>query len=268
MIYMFFKRANSVNALPDKILDQIMRYVKELINISPQNMNKKKIGYFDLDMNVVGSHYNKLSNDTFFEHINSLFQWSIKEIRKLGKYAHLGEKLEKIRQDLSKVVKENPDLDGLNFGDKMGVYHGDLHGYNVLIDPKTNDITGIIDWDFCSHGYEFVEMELKFLKDWFFDEELGQAMMKRIEEYNSPAKIQLMDCFKNSRNGQKYRYELTELGTKAYLMVFYSSTWLPIDCEPGLSVRVLIDQRADDFKKSLDKIPDLITELRTYTCKN
>lgn len=230
-------------------------------------MNKNKIGFFDLDMNIVGWHFNAFAAcNTFFDHINSQIKWSIKEIRKVNKYAPLADELEAVREELSRVVEINPDLDSLNFADEMGIYHGDLHAYNVLVDPVTCDITGIIDWDFCMHGYEFVQMELRFVEDWFVDDELRRDITKRVDEYDAPVKRELARCFENSRKGEKYRNRLLDLATRAYMMVFYCSSWFSQDeCEPGLAVRVLMNQRAISLQESLAGIHELIAELWTYT---
>lgn len=249
------------------MIDQIIIFVKELAEIRPENMDAQKIGSFDINMNIIEPHYSKQASATFFDYLNSQLQWSAKEIRKIKIYAHLADELDEMRHDLSHIVHENPCLDNLNFGDKMGVYHGDLHCYNILIDPVSQQITGLIDWDFCVHGFEFVQMELSFFKDWFGDEEIGKAMMSRVEAFKSIAKTKLMSCYERSRRGKELRSLLYELGAKAYLMVFYCSSWLAGELETSLSVRALIEQRSVILKEVLDKMPKLMNELRNFNIR-
>jgi len=55
---------------------------------------------------------------------------------------HLNAKEKKILETKFKVIKNNP----LSFKKSTTVIHGDFHFNNILWDPQTKNITGVIDW--------------------------------------------------------------------------------------------------------------------------
>lgn len=257
-----------VNEVPQKIIDQMLTYVKQLVTISPPNMDKNMIGFFDADMNVSKSYYEGSVVEpcrTFSQFVDSHLRWCAKEIRKLRKYRHLANDLEVVRRELSQLVKENPDLDGLNFGDAMTVFHGDLNASNILIDPVTHDITGIIDWDFTVHGFEFNDLDLSFFGNWFTNEEHSEDMMDRVERCESDAKNDLISFLSKHQKGKKYRRLLVAMVIDASMMVFYCSSWFKNnDSDPINAIADLIDKHANLLDEDLYHWPHLYMQLKNY----
>lgn len=256
-----------VDQVPQKIIDQMLDYVKQLMKISPPNMDKNMLGFFDIDMNVSKSYYEGSPDEpcrTFFQFVDSHLKWCAKEIKKLRKFSQLANDLEVVRHELGMLVKKNPDLDGLNFGDEMTVFHGDLNSSNILIDPVTHDITGIIDWDFCGNGYEFNDLDLEFFGNWFQNEDHSNDMMERIMRFDSPAKSELMSFLGKHQKGRNYRRLLIAMLIDASMMVFYCSSWFKNSNDPHKEIRDLIEKHACLLDEDLDQWPNLYLELENY----
>lgn len=260
----------SVDQVPQKTIDQMFEYVKQLVTISPPNMDNNMIGFFDADMKVSQAYYEGAPIEpsrTFFQFVDSHFRWCVKEMRKLRKFKYLANDLEVVRRELGKLVKENPDLDGLNFGDKMTVFHGDLNSSNILIDPVSHDITGIIDWDFCMNGFEFNDLELSFFGNWFLDEDHSRDMMDRIERCQSAAKNELVSFLEQHQRGKKYRRLLVAMMIDASMMVFYCSSWFhnkSSTVDASLAIRDLIEKHSSLLDQDLDHWPNLYLELKNF----
>lgn len=243
------------------MIDQMLTFAKQLIEVSSNT--PKKIGLFDSDMNIVGSHYNSAASSSFFQETDAQLKWSIKEIRKFKKYQQLAQDLENLRQELIQVVKENSDLDELNFGDKLGLFHGDLHGGNLLVNPDTLDILAILDWDFSWQSYEFADVGLSFFESWFLDEKLKTDMMNRINKYESDAKRELISCLEGSTKGKEYRSLLMSIGINASTIVFFVSSWF-VNENSSIAIRSLIDNQAEILKSELKCWPELLEKLKNY----
>lgn len=245
-----------------------MSHVKELLHISPPNMDKNLIGYLDSDLKITQSTQERCAVKpcrTFLEYIDIQLEWCVKEMKKMSRYAKLANELDQMRQDLINTANENPDVDELNFSDEMTVWHGDLNPTNILIDPISLDITGIIDWDFSLHGYEVDERQLRFISEWFKDD---IEISKQFNEYHSPIKDELVEWFEKTQKGSRFRQFLLNLVSSAVQIVFYCSTWLKNDYEdPILGIRIHIRKSAEELRNNLKDCPQFMVELKNYRKK-
>lgn len=220
-------------------------------------MNTTLICNFDLNMRSVRFLHDGPPIEpcaTYLEFIDQQLCWCVKETRKMRKYAELAIELDKVRQELIDVVASNADLDKLNFGDKMSVSHGDLNSTNILIDPKTNDVTGLIDWDFCSHGFDC--FRLGFFHDWFEQAEMSEAMRARIDK--------LEPAWLKTQRGLKFRKYLLALVSDANQLGFYSSSWFCEWNNKNVAVRVHINTHAGFVREGLKLWPEMLLELKNY----
>lgn len=251
------------NDLPQKIIDQMLDYFKQLRSIAPPNMSQNKIGCFGHDLRTVELIQDGCTVEpceTFLDFVDFQLKWCVKEMRKVAKYEDLGNELEKTRLELVKIVKENPDLDNLNFGDEMTVSHGDLNPSNILIDPISNDITGIIDWDFCSHGFDCVELD--FFQNWFDADYQQEAMKQRINQLQID-----QGGFKwlRPQNGKAVRNILFNLVIDANQLGFHCSTWFKSWENCNLGVRVHLNKYANKLSDYyLKTMPSLLIQLREF----
>lgn len=237
----------------------MLEYIRELQHISPPNMDQNLIGFFSFDLHIVkllqdGPPVN--SCETFFEFIDQQLAWCVKEMRKMKKYVPLSDDLEQMRSELGRVVNENSHLDRLNFNDRMTVSHGDLNATNILIDPHTHEITGIIDWDFCSHGFDCYQFD--FFKYWFDKAELREAMRKRID-----ALVKRLE-WTEPQHGSEFRKYLFTLTSDANQLGFYCSTWFYSWKNPHIGVRVHINTYANLVREGLKRWPEIMSQLRNY----
>jgi hypothetical protein len=114
-----------IDNLPEKIIDNMLELFKEFKKIK---INEKKIGNFDLDMNVIDSFGpNVMKCDSFLQYMMEQFEWSINQMSKVKALKKLASKTDHFCKTINEIVKENKDLDDLNFNDEMALNHGDLH---------------------------------------------------------------------------------------------------------------------------------------------
>lgn len=223
-------------------------------------MNPRQIGFLDIDLRTT-----RLLQDgcpvepceTFYEFIDQQLKWCVKEMNKLKKYKSLASDLEKMRDELGTVVEENPDLNRLNFGDSMSFSHGDLNSGNILVDPKTWELTGIIDWDFCSHGFDC--HQFGFFQDWFDKMEQREAIKERVALITRE-----LPWVKTQKEGDTLRRFLFAFANDANQIGFYSSTWFYKWKNPRLGVRVHLDTYASCVHEGLKRWPGILNQLKSY----
>lgn len=246
--------------VPQKLIDQVLECVRELSNISPFFMNPNLISSLNLELRnapLLQDGCRVEPCETFFSFIDQQLRWSVKEMRKMSKYTSLADEVIRVRDDLAELVGANPDLDYLNFGDSMTFSHGDLNAGNILVEPNTWELTGIIDWDFCSHGFDC--HQLGFFQDWFDTIEQRDAIKHRVAVLTRD-----LDWTKRNQKGNVFRNFLFTLANDANHMGFYCSTWFYTWKNPGLGVRVHIDRYAAFVREGLDRWPLIMNQLKNY----
>lgn len=251
----------TADELHETVIDQMIDYFRQLRFIRPVQMEPDKIGSFDLSLKL--TNYNQDGPpvpvcDNYFQFVDFQLAWASREAKKLKKYQSLAESIENTRRDLNQVVTSNKHLNNLNFDDEMTVFHGDLNASNILIDPTTNVITGILDWDFSMHGFDCAE--LGFFEYWFEDEQNRLRIKQRIErKLNSEPYV----WFK-PQVGLKFRSYLYNLVGNCNQLGFYTSSWWKSDQNKDLGVRIHIDHHARLVVEMLKNLPVILEELKTF----
>jgi aminoglycoside phosphotransferase (APT) family kinase protein len=144
-----FKNANEI---PDKVINQMLNIFKELKSIKFSTI----IGCFDDSLSICTTPWNhgpiEYASESYLDYINKILTWSIKEMNKINKYKQIAKDLEVFQDILIQICKENENLNNLNFYDEMSLVHNDLNSWNILIDPITFEITGILNWESSYYG--------------------------------------------------------------------------------------------------------------------
>ena len=242
--------------------------VKYLSRDSELNrINEKKIGCFERDMSVGsllqdGPTLRPCSN--YLELIDQNLRWNVKEIRKLSAYAHLADRLEALRSDLSEICDSHPLANNLDFKDQKCVLHGDLNSTNILVDAEGR-ITAILDWEFCSHSFD--RDGLGFISGWFMESEERTEMAERIKKIERDS---FFSEFCEKKSGAQIRSHMHELLGLANQLTFYSSSWFAKELRDGglerakLQVRRHIDMHAQLLVAHMAKTPLYIEMLKKF----
>lgn len=251
----------SPDELSDKIINQMISYYKSLRCIKTESMDNTKIGCFKENLEITDLIFDgpilKVSNN-FLEYINQQFIFAIRESKKIKKFEILGETLEKLRNKLIDAVKSNPLVNNLNFNDEMTVHHGDLNSSNIMVDPNTLEITGILDWEFASYNFDTTEHH--FFESWFEKDEDKEKIKNKIETI-----LNKSEWYKKSV-GFEIRKYFNQLAAEANQMGFYVSSWFYKDWEnKDLAVRVYLNTQFNitmELLKEGDKYIELIKNFK------
>jgi aminoglycoside phosphotransferase (APT) family kinase protein len=244
--------------LDEKIIDQMLNFIKELKSIK---IVPNKIGCFDINMNVsniVQDGPTIEPSETYLDYLNQQISWSIKEMKKYKRYQKIAHDYENFQINLNEIVKQNVCLNNLDFDDEKCVFHGDLNSSNILIDPDTLVITGILDWEFGMHGFD--PSEFDFFKHWFDSKDDNE----KIDEIINNITKDFYQTFKK-QNGlfvRKYLHQLIQTGNQ---FGFYVSSWMHKSKNPYLDIRIAIDHEARNFKELLEKSDDYLNNLKNYS---
>ena len=254
---------DKINAdeLSDNIINQMISYYKILREIKTEKMDKNKIGCFKKDLEITDLIFDgpivKISNN-YLEYIVQQLNFAIEESKKIRKFKILGEKLENLKNKLIEVVNSNPLVNNLNFNDEMTVIHGDLNSTNILIDPNTNLVTGILDWEFASHNFDSIEYH--FIESWFDKEEDKEKITNKMQSI-----INGMDWYKKPY-GFEIRKYFNNLAAEANQMGFYVSSWFNKDWkDKNLAVRAYLNSEFNitmELLKDSDKYLNLIKNFK------
>ena len=97
------------------------------------------------------------------------------------------------------------------------MYHGDLNPSNIIVDPETLKLVGIIDWEFCCNGFD--DYSFEFFESWVDDdkEEMRLIVTNKLSNKSN-------QWYKKS-NGELLRKYLKELILTAQQLTFYVSSW-------------------------------------------
>ena len=263
--------------LPENLINDMIDYVKILREIKLVNTLNGQIFCFNENMepaDIVLDGPAIERCDNYLEFIERLLSWEVKEINKLSKYRWLANELENVRKNLVEICAKNKRLNNLNFDDETTTFHGDLHCGNILADENFN-ITAILDWEFVTHGFDNVELDIFSKMNWCDEEEKSRQLQERVDL----KKCELSWLKKSS--GKEVRSYLFELTGAANQMGFYVSTWfrnsdnlrgavvrqyINCNCEnlPGICIRERIYNNAVELQKLL-KISDFyLNVLRNY----
>ena len=232
---------NDIYDLPDRLFDDIIAIVQEIKYL--KEFDPKIIGAFDENMNLTdltldGPTIKKSSS--FIDFLNQQFNFSLKEVKKIKKYSALANRLEKFQADLNEFTKNNPQTNELNFSDTMAIQHGDLNASNILVDPETYKITGILDWDFCKHTFD--DKSLEFL-NWWCDEANEEKMRERMNTFRLK--------YSNERKqvGEELRHKLNFIAETANQLGFYVTSWFRSD-----NFDAEARQHMDHFAKMIENL--------------
>lgn len=239
------------------LIEQMFEFVGEIKAIK---IKQNKIGCFDEEMNVsflVHDGPTLEVCDNYLEYIDKQLVFSAKEMKKFKKHQHLGEQLENVRLRLNEIVKLNPNLNSLDFNDQKSVFHGDLNGSNIMLDPASFKINAILDWDFCS--YNFDNGEFEFLLTWSDNDRVKEIIKAKLEN-----KIKSWYQPPNGKQIRKYFFDLAQTANQ---LGFYVSTWFSKEkAENSVesAPRKHINKYADDLFEMLSKIEAIFSLLENY----
>lgn len=245
----------------NKIINQMLLYYKILREIKNEKIDKNKIGCFKEDLEITDLIFDgpilKVSNN-YLEYIDQQFLFAIKESKKIKKFKILGEKLENLRNKLIEAVNSNPLVNNLNFNDEMTIIHGDLNSSNIMIDPNSYEITGILDWEFACHNFDSTEYH--FIESWFEEEKVKEKIKNKIDLI-----IDKCEWYK-SQSGFEIRKYFNQLTSEANQIGFYVSTWFNNDLtDKDLAVRIYLNNQFNitmELLKESDKYINIIKNFR------
>ncbi|CAM6000211.1 unnamed protein product [Sphagnum balticum] len=169
---------------------EISTDLRNLMMINNNNEERRAagvvIGSFDENMKVTDLVFDGPVIpvcSSFRQLLAKCFEFSIKEARKFRKYKSLASRLEEFSKLLDSFLSsdEAAEINDLNFNDELVLKHGDLNCSNILIDPVTCELTGVLDWEFAS--FNFDDKAYDYMKGWFDeDKERNDWLEKRVNK--------------------------------------------------------------------------------------
>ena len=205
--------------IPDSIIDEMIEVVKQLrslTNTYQATINSSKlIGCFDIDLKLIPIYPTHKLYDNYLEFFNDNLKYSIKQFHKIKRLESLGKDLEKKLNDLNQRVRNRPELNNLKFDNFLWISHNDLNPTNIIVDPDTFKLNGIIDWEWSQYSYDIIE----FHEEWLADKEEQNLLDNRIR---TRLEKELPGVYNesNARRLIKYLYWIYML---AYLTVNYQA---------------------------------------------
>jgi serine/threonine protein kinase len=134
-----------VDQVPDTIIDQLIEYSLEFDKI---NLHENQIGTFGVELNLQPMYPCVLTYDNYLDYFSSFLNYNIGEMTKIGYLRELAQTLNSKRDELHRKATDSMSkCNRLDFEDKICFTHTDLNSTNIIVDPKTLKITGIIDWE-------------------------------------------------------------------------------------------------------------------------
>lgn len=156
----------------------------------------RKLSHLDINkMNFISKNEDYLYNLNFS--LKSIYcQFGLfSETKKIG------ERIEQIRAQLISFLINNKNGNILECDDVKTIHHGDLNSRNILVDPNTFTITGILDWEFMNYDYD--NKIFDFFADWYdeshksFIESMVNKHLESQEWYKEPKGRAVRSFFTN-----------------------------------------------------------------------
>ena len=179
-------------------------------------------------------------------------------MNKINKFKELASQLDEKRKQVLEKVSKSPEANNLNYKDYVSIIHADLNPTNILVDPRTLEITCIIDWEWAYQGFDQLT---GFYEAWYEDNDyVERENLEKI--FNEKLKSQHSDWYTVQR-GQRIRQYLNHV---YYLAMFTHNYYLfefkPYQIKPmELQLREWINSFAEILKEKLKLFDKYLDEI-------
>lgn len=142
-------------------------------------------------------------------------------------------------------------MNKLNFNDTKTFFHGDLNDANIIVDPTTLQITGVIDWEFGGYGFE--DGFFNFLDMWYSDKPTMKeyAVNWLSAQFSKENNHELI--FFSDLKGTKIRQYLYELIDKADNLIFNGPVYFRVkNSNYNISLKEHFDINIEEINNILE----------------